>query len=193
MTIAACKRRRVSAVARKEFLHVLRDSRSLVMALAMPMLMLMLFGYALTLDVDNVPLAVWDQSGTAQSRELIGRFAGSRYFALVGYVNNYRDLERAIDTGEAMMGLVVPRDFAQQIEAGRDAPVQLIVDGSDSNTATIAMGYADDDRPSIYALDLTAGAGPAAGCAAAHRSRWTCGRGSGSTRTWNRGTTSFPA
>ena len=61
---------------------MLRDSRSLAMALAMPVLMLMLFGYALTLDVDHVPLVVWDQSGTARSRELVSRFAGSRYFSL---------------------------------------------------------------------------------------------------------------
>ena len=61
--------RRVRAVARKEFLHVLRDPRSLAMAIGIPVLMLVLFGYALTLDVDNVPLVVWDQSGTAASRD----------------------------------------------------------------------------------------------------------------------------
>ncbi len=154
------KWRRTWAVARKEFLHVVRDFRSLVMAIAMPALMLTLFGYALTLDVDNVPLAVWDQSGTERSRELISRFAGSRYFSLRSYVNNYADLVRAIDQGQVMMGLVVPRDFAQQVDAGRDAPVQLIVDGSDSNTATIAIGYADVIAE-IYALDLQRGAEPA--------------------------------
>ena len=72
---------RVRAVARKEFLHVLRDPRSLGMAIAIPMLMLILFGYALTLDVDNVPMVVWDQSRTDASRELISRFAGSPYFS----------------------------------------------------------------------------------------------------------------
>ena len=76
--------RRVVAVARKESLHVLRDPRSLGMALALPVLMLLLFGYALTLDVDHVPLVVWDQSGTPASRELISRFAGSPYFSLIG-------------------------------------------------------------------------------------------------------------
>ena len=74
--------RRVTAVARKEFLHVLRDPRSLGMAIAIPMLMLLLFGFALTLDVDHVPLVVWDQSGTPDSRELVSRFAGSPYFSL---------------------------------------------------------------------------------------------------------------
>jgi len=147
--------RRVKAVARKEFLHVLRDWRSLAMALATPAFMLALFGFALTLDVDNVPLAVWDQSGTARSRDLIARFDGSRYFAVVRYVDNYDDLVWLIDSGRAMMGLVVPRDFAQRLESGRDAPAQLIVDGSDSNTATIAIGYAEAIAQ-VYMLELLA-------------------------------------
>ena len=143
--------RRVGAVARKEFLHVIRDFRSLIMAIAIPILMLLLFGYALTLDVDNVPLAVWDQSGTERSRELVSRFDGSRYFSLRMGVGNYGELVRAIDEGRVLVGLVIPRDFAQQIEAGRDAPVQLLVDGSDSNTATIAIGYGEaiSDRKSV--------------------------------------------
>jgi len=147
--------RRVKAVARKEFLHVLRDWRSLAMALATPAFMLALFGFALTLDVDNVPLAVWDQSGTARSRDLIARFDGSGYFAVVRYVDNYDDLVWLIDSGRAMMGLVVPRDFAQRLESGRDAPAQLIVDGSDSNTATIAIGYAEAIAQ-VYMLELLA-------------------------------------
>ena len=135
--------KRVYAVARKEMLHVVRDPRSLGMAIAIPMLLLMLFGYALTLDVDNVPLVVWDQDQTPASRELISRFLGSRYFSLIEHVHDYRQVERAIDTGEALAGLVVPRGFAGGIAAGRESPVQLLVDGSDSTTATLAMGYAD--------------------------------------------------
>ena len=149
---AAMKLRRTWAVARKEFLHVLRDFRSLAMAVAMPALLLTLFGYALTLDVDNVPLAVWDQSGTARSREFISRFAGSRYF----FRTHVRQQLRGPGAGDrhaasVMMGLVVPRDFAQQLGAGRDAPVQLLVDGSDSNTATIAIGYARRHRRNLRA------------------------------------------
>ncbi len=135
--------RRVFSVARKEMLHILRDPRSLGMAIAIPMLLLVLFGYALTLDVDNVPLVVWDQSQSHVSREFISRLTGSPYFSLREYVYNYREVERAIDSGVALVALVIPTDFAGQIESGRTAPVQLIVDGSDSNTATIAMGYAD--------------------------------------------------
>jgi ABC-2 type transport system permease protein len=149
------KMRRVAAVAHKEFLHVVRDFRSLGMALLIPVMMLILFGFALTLDVDNVPMAVWDQSGTVRSRDFIARFGGSRYFAVRMYVDNYADLVRAIDEGKVMLGLVVPRQFAQRIDAGRDAPAQLIVDGTDSNTATIAIGYATIVAQ-VYAMDLTA-------------------------------------
>ena len=147
------KWRRTWAVARKEFLHVMRDPRSLTMALATPVLLLILMGYALTLDVNKVPLAVWDQSGTERSRELIGRFVGSRYFSLCFYVNNYADLMQGINQGRVVMGLIVPRDFAQQIGAGRNAAVQLILDGTDSNTATIALGYADVIAQ-VYAFDF---------------------------------------
>ncbi len=145
---------RLWAIARKEFIHVLRDPRSLAMAIAIPMLQLVLYGFALTLDVDRVPMVVWDQNGAHESRELVSRFTGSRYFALRGYVRDYREMERVIDEGEALVALVIPRDFARRVEAGRPAPVQMIVDGSDSNTATIAIGYATAITQG-YSQDLT--------------------------------------
>ncbi|TLM67167.1 MAG: ABC transporter permease [Deltaproteobacteria bacterium] len=137
------KLRRVRAVARKECLHVLRDPRSLLMGLAIPMLMLFMFGYALTLDVDRVPLVVWDQGRTPESREFIARFTSSRYFALEADTDSYRAIERAIDERRALLALVVPAAFSRDLAAGRPAAVQLLVDGSDANTATIALGYAE--------------------------------------------------
>jgi len=137
------KARRVWAVSRKEFLHILRDPLSLGMGIAIPVLLLVIYGYALTMDVDEVPLVVWDQSETPESRELVSGFAASRYFAWQGHVRNYAELERAIDSRQAMAALVIPADFAARLTAGRTAPAQMIVDGSDSNTATIALGYAD--------------------------------------------------
>lgn len=133
---------RVRAIARKEFIHIVRDPRSLGMAIVIPMLLLVLFGYALTLDVDNVPVVVWDQSGTQASREFVSHFAGSHYFSIRAQVHNYREVEHAIDSGEALAAFVVPANFADQLVAGQNVPVQMIVDGSDANTATIAMGYA---------------------------------------------------
>lgn len=133
---------RVSAISRKEFLHVIRDPRSLGMAIAIPMLLLLLFGYALSLDVDQVPLVVWDQSDSPDSRELVSRFVGSRYFSFIGPVRSNAELNRAVDTGRALVALVIPPDFARRIATGHDAPVQFIADGSDANTASMAIGYA---------------------------------------------------
>ena len=133
--------RRIWAVARKEGIHIIRDWRSLVMGIAIPILLLILFGYALTLDVDEVPLVVWDQSGTQASRNFMSRFEGSPYFALRRIVQTYAEVERAIDAGEALVALVIPVDFAMDVGSGRTARAQAIVDGSDSNTATIVLGY----------------------------------------------------
>jgi ABC-2 type transport system permease protein len=133
---------RLCAVCRKEFIHILRDPRSLGMSIAIPMLLLLLFGYALTLDVDDVPMVVWDQDVSQSSREFISRFSGSPYFSLEGYISSYSEIEAAVDTGEALVGLVIPSGFAGRIDSGRNVAVQIIVDGSDSNTAMIAMGYA---------------------------------------------------
>jgi ABC-2 type transport system permease protein len=106
-------------------------------------MLLFLFGYALTLDVDNVPLMVWDQSATPAGRDLVSRFSGSRYFSLKGYASDYREIERAIDRRDIVMAIVIPRGFADDLQAGRRVRVQAIVDGSDSNTATTALSYAE--------------------------------------------------
>lgn len=135
--------RRLLAIARKEFLHIRRDPRSMGMAVAIPMLLILLFGYALTLDVDNVPIAVWDQSVSPESRELVSRFDGSRYFDVRLRAEGYPDIERAIEAGQVMAAVVIPRDFSARMSTGRVAAVQFLIDGSDSNTATIALGYAE--------------------------------------------------
>jgi ABC-2 type transport system permease protein len=135
--------RRFWAITRKEFIHIIRDPRSLGMAIAIPMLLLVLFGYALTLDVDNVAIVVWDRSNTVESRDFVSRFDGSPYFKVIGNAGNYHDLERAIDRGDAIGGLIIPEDFGARAHFGQNAAAQMIVDGSDSNTATIALGYAD--------------------------------------------------
>lgn len=137
------KLKRLSAVARKEFIHLLRDPRSLAIGIALPMMMLFLFGFALTLDVDRVPIIVWDQDGTPLSRDFIMRYQASRYFTVEGYASRYSELESAIDTRKALAALIVPADFSRKVEAGRVVGVQWIVDGSDSNTAQIATGYAE--------------------------------------------------
>lgn len=135
--------RRTRAVARKEFLHIIRDPRSLGATLAVPLVLLLLFGYGLTLDVDRIPTLVYDSDHTPESRDLVARFAGSRYFQVLGYVDSYAPIERSIDRDHALVAVVIPRGFARELESGRQPQLQLILDGSDSNTANIAKGYTD--------------------------------------------------
>jgi ABC-2 type transport system permease protein len=135
--------RRTRAVARKEFLHILRDPRSLTMALALPFLLLMLFGYALSLDVDRIPTIVYDQDGSPESRELIARIQGSRYFQVLGFAGRYADIQSKIDTSECLLGLVIPRGYGHDTVSGREVFIQVLLDGSDSNTASIALGYVE--------------------------------------------------
>jgi ABC-2 type transport system permease protein len=123
---------RFLAVAKKEVIQIRRDPRSLGMAFVIPMILLFLFGYALTLDVDNLKTIVYDQDRTAVSRDFLARFEESGYFTFVGIVKNYRDVEWALDSGEAQVGLVIPRNFARDLALGREVP---------SNTATIAISY----------------------------------------------------
>jgi ABC-2 type transport system permease protein len=135
--------RRLKAVAKKEFLHVLRDPRSLMMGIGVPMLLLFLFGYALTMDIDRVPLAVWDQGNSSESRELVSRFSGSNYFRISTNVSSYREIEQAIDSRQVLIAVVIPPEFSRQLAQGQNVQLQGIVDGSDPNTATIALGYAE--------------------------------------------------
>jgi ABC-2 type transport system permease protein len=134
--------RRTRAVAYKEFLHILRDSRSLVMALALPLLMILLFGYALTLDVDRVPAIIYDSDQNPESRELISRFQGSRYFHILGSTTDYKTIEQKINADECVLGIVIPQNYARDLLSGHSPQIQLLFDGSDSNMASIAFGYA---------------------------------------------------
>lgn len=135
--------RRTWAVARKECLHIRRDPRSLLLALAVPVVLLLLFGYALRLDVDRIPMLVRDADGSPQSRELIARFAGSRFFEVIGLVEDERSIARAMERGRCVMALVIPADYSRRWLRGERAAIQVLVDGSDSNTASIALGYAE--------------------------------------------------
>ncbi|HSO10368.1 MAG TPA: ABC transporter permease, partial [Desulfoprunum sp.] len=147
--------RRLAAVTRKETLHVLRDWRSLTLALAIPLVLILLYGYALTLDLRLVPTVVWDQSKTYASRELLELFAGSPYFSIRGYRDGYQGLQHDLDRGAAMIGLVIPADFAPRVKAGKPVAIQVIGDGSDANTSRLAMNYAAT-LGAIYAGNVAA-------------------------------------
>lgn len=157
--------KRLLAVIRKEIIQIRRDGWSLGMAFAIPMLLLLLFGSVLTLDVDNLDTVVYDQDRTQKSRELIERFEASRYFRVRAYAGGWREVERALDSGRAQVGLVIPRNFARDLERGAVTPVQAVVDASDSNTATIALAYIDTIAARYstqVAVQVAGGADPAA-------------------------------
>jgi ABC-2 type transport system permease protein len=135
--------RRTRALFWKELRHIVRDVRSLLMALVMPLLLLLLFGYALSLDVDQAPTLVYDADGSPESRKLVERFRGSRYFDIRGMANDYRAIEQGIDRNRILLGLAIPRDYGRKIKAGQEAEIQVLIDGSDSNTASIALGYVE--------------------------------------------------
>jgi ABC-2 type transport system permease protein len=113
------------------------------MALAIPVFLLLIFGYGLSLDIDHVRSVVWNQDASSKvTRDFLLNFQNSRYFKIIRYTDNYREIEGMINSGKVLMALIIPKNFSRCLEAGGQAPLQLLVDGSDANTATIAMGYA---------------------------------------------------
>lgn len=134
---------RLWALVKKEFIHILRDPRSLAMAFLMPLILLILFGYAITMDIKTLNLVVYDQDKSAASRHYLEGFPASSYFAVVGAVESHADVRALLDQGKAHLALVIPPHFARDMEQGRATKVQLLTDGSDANTATIALGYAE--------------------------------------------------
>lgn len=133
---------RFLAVARKELVQILRDTRSLIIVLIMPVILVLLFGYGVNLDLKHLPIYVYDRDGSQQSQDLLKGFQSSNYFKIVRIVDNYPALVRAIDDGHAKMGITIPWDFSQRLHDGRPVQVQAIVDATDDNTANVAIGYA---------------------------------------------------
>ncbi len=106
-----------------------------------PVMLVMLFGFALTMDVKHVKTVVYDQSRSSTSRAFIERLSHTEYLDIVAYADNYKAIDRYIDSGKCTMAVVIPADFEKMIKTGRIVSVQLIVDGSDSTSATVATGY----------------------------------------------------
>ncbi len=133
---------RFLAVAKKEVVQILRDSRSLIIVVIMPVILVLLFGYGVSLDLKGLPIFVYDRDGSQQSQDLLKRFQASAYFDIVRVVNDYPALTRALDDGHARMGIVVPWDFSERLHDGGPVQVQALVDGTDDNTANVLIGYA---------------------------------------------------
>jgi len=134
--------RRTYAVITKEFIHILRDWRSLTLAIAIPVMLLFLFGYALNMDLKNIPIGVIDHSNTPESRELLSLYDGSPYFNITQYYSKGEDIESAMKSREIRAGIVIQASFAKHINNGSPVHVLFIIDGSDANTGRLTMNYA---------------------------------------------------
>ena len=132
---------RIRALLRKEFRQLFRDPKAKRIMFGAPIIQLMLFGYAVTTDVHNVGMHIVDYDRTAESRELRSALEAGRYFRIIAVSDRPARLQEDVDAGRAGVGLIIPRGFARDLAAGRGARVQVLVDGTSSNTATVAQGY----------------------------------------------------
>jgi ABC-2 type transport system permease protein len=135
------KLQRIKAITKKELIQIWRDPFSLAMAFLMPVILLFIYGYAITFDIDKIPTVVFDMDKSSMSREFVNQFHESGYFRVNSYVESYKAIDPYLDSGRARVAIVVPEDFSKNIHKGYAAQVEVLIDGSDSNTATIAQGY----------------------------------------------------
>jgi ABC-2 type transport system permease protein len=133
---------RIMPIIRKEFIHIFRDPRTLAVMFVTPLLQLILLGYAATTDVRRVPLAVYDQDRSPQSRQLVEAFVASDQFAVARYVTSEAELSRMMDDGTARAGLIVPPGYAVALSGGRGAQVGFVLDGSDPTVASSSLSSA---------------------------------------------------
>lgn len=133
---------RIGHLVQKEFIQIVRDPRMLALVLVSPVLQLLLFGYAATTDIKEVTSVVVDQDKTYESRELLRAFGASGYFRFQYPTDNVQDITTLLDRGKVSLALHVPHGFARDLKRGQPAEVQIIVDGTDSNTASIVLNYA---------------------------------------------------
>lgn len=153
-------------MARREMTQLLRDRRTLIMFVLVPAALVFLFGYALSLNIRHIRTVVFDEDCSAESRHLVESFVQSGRFDLAGSVNNERDFSRALDNGEAQMGLRIPIDYARDLGSEEAVPVQVVVDGSDPQVANASVSYSeniidrDGRRVSYASLLRTVGDAP---------------------------------
>ena len=133
---------RLLCVIKKEFIQIFRNSKMRAIVLVMPLLQSMVFGYAVTTDVKHVDTAVYDQAQTPESRDLIDRFIHSGYFSVKKVIRSDQEMDEVIDRGEVAAILRVPPDFSGKLATGTTAAIQIVVDGTDSNTAGVVLNYA---------------------------------------------------
>jgi len=131
----------IKAIAKKEFYHLIRDFRSLYLAFIIPILLILIFGYALSLDVDNVKTVVVDYDNTELSRDFVRTLDASSYFNVIQHLSNTVAATGYLDQGRTTMAIIIPPDWTRNIKADRETPLQVLLDGSDPNFAGISRGY----------------------------------------------------
>ena len=129
------------AIAKKEVLQLFRDQKSLVMIFLLPVIQLVLFGYVVANDVKNIEFAIFDQDRSGLSRQLAAKIEKSGFFINQSPVDSYRVLEEKLNSGAIKIGLVIPQGFNRDLLAEKQPSLQVIIDGADSNTASIARNY----------------------------------------------------
>jgi ABC-2 type transport system permease protein len=127
----------------KELIQTLRDKKMRYILIGPPILQLIIFGYAANLDVKHIRTAVRDLDQSVESRDLIGRFGSSKYFDIISFPETPRDVKDLVDQGKVAVSIEIPTDFSRKLKKGNTATVQIILDGTESNTALIALGYAN--------------------------------------------------
>lgn len=135
---------------RKEFLHLIRDPRTLLMMFFLPIFMLVIFGYAVSFDVNHIPLAVLDHDRSTTSRDFVARFTNSGYFDLIENLISDNDFADRLDSGRVKVIFNIPQDFSQKIAAGEKAQVQVLIDGSDPTWASSALSYINTISENYY-------------------------------------------
>ncbi|NIS59182.1 MAG: ABC transporter permease, partial [Proteobacteria bacterium] len=132
---------RIKHIVRKEFIQVFRDKRARILLFLPPLIQLMIFGYAVNMDITNIRLGIMDLSHSQQSRELIASFMASKYFRIVRMIEHEKQIRELLDHGAVQGVLKINRDFAKKVKREEDTAVQLILDGTDSNTAHLIAQY----------------------------------------------------
>ena len=142
---------RIRQMLKKEFIQTLRDPHTRWILFGPALIQMFVFGYAATMEIKHVSLAVLDQDNTQESRELISHFSASRYFRITKYVNERDELRKGIDRGDFLLAVEIDSGFAQRLRNGQGASVQVIVDSSNSNTALVAHRLSQSSRSDFRA------------------------------------------
>lgn len=132
---------RISAISKKELKQIFRDKRSLLILFVLPLFLLVLFGYAITLDIRNIKLGIYDNDKSEVSRSFIKTFSESPYFKIVTYLSNEREINEVIDRGIVQCVIVIPQKFSEDLGSNKNVKVQFLIDGVDANTASLMLGY----------------------------------------------------